>query len=158
MVVNVPESLISLVHLALDIYVVFDPFPDYEIPAKISEIGKEASETTGTFPVTLAMDQPPGIKILPGMVGNARSRGKPPEGLRTLEIPNAATFTTGIDGVTFVWTINEQAKTVSKRKVKTGLLTDSGVQILDGLKAGEWIAVAGVHFLKDGQKIRIMQR
>jgi RND family efflux transporter MFP subunit len=160
MVVDIPENLISLVDRSAEVHVVFDQFPDHKISAKISEVGTEASETTRTFPVTLTMEQQQEFKILPGMVGRARGRTKSSDALRsgTLEIPNTATFTLGSDGATFVWTIDDESKIVSKREVKTGLLTDTGVQILHGLKSGEWIAVAGVHFLKDGQQVRIMQR
>jgi len=47
MIVNVPESLISLVPYAVDIKVTFDAFPGVQIPAEISEIGKEPSESVG---------------------------------------------------------------------------------------------------------------
>ena len=46
-----------------------DTYPDKEIAATIKEIGKEASKTTRTYPVTLLMDQPEGFKVLPGMAG-----------------------------------------------------------------------------------------
>ncbi len=55
-----------------------------------------------------------------------------------------------------LFSIDEQTKTVSKREVKTGELLDTGVSIEDGLKPGEWIATAGVHYLKDGQQVSIL--
>ncbi len=75
MVVDVPETLISYVHLVGEVEVIFDPFPDLDIPAMIKEIGSEASETTRTYPVTLIMDQPDGAVILPGMAGKASRQG-----------------------------------------------------------------------------------
>lgn len=45
---------------------------------------------------------------------------------------------------------------MSKRQVVTGALLDTGVAITDGLKPGEWIATAGVHYLKEGQQVKIM--
>src|SRR5262249_29879785 len=69
MVVNVPESLISLVPYAADIKVTFDAFPGIEIPAEISEIGKEPSETTRTYAVKLLVAPPQGVTIVPGMAG-----------------------------------------------------------------------------------------
>ncbi|MCK5286665.1 MAG: efflux RND transporter periplasmic adaptor subunit, partial [Thermodesulfovibrionia bacterium] len=71
-VVNIPENLISLAPKVKKVFVRFDAFPDREISGVIKEIGKEASKTTRTYPVTLIMDQPDDIKILPGMAGQAR--------------------------------------------------------------------------------------
>ena len=63
-VIDVPESMISLVPYVTDIACVFDAFPDKEIPAEVKEIGTEASTTTRTYPVNLIMAQPAGTTIL----------------------------------------------------------------------------------------------
>jgi RND family efflux transporter MFP subunit len=159
MVVNVPESMISLVPMVENIVVVFDPFPDRQIPAQIKEIGTEASAATRTYPVTLIMDQPDGIKILPGMAGKASGKplGKDMAAKAGVEVPLAATFSPAEIEKTYVWVIDEAAQTVHRREVETGELTDRGIKILDGLKPGEWIAKAGVHYLQEGQKIKILE-
>ena len=61
---------------ATNIEVVFDTYPDLNIPAEIKEIGTEASATTRTYPITLIMDQPEDVQVLPGMAGKAS--GEPP--------------------------------------------------------------------------------
>jgi RND family efflux transporter MFP subunit len=136
----------------------FDPFPDHEIDAQIKEIGKEASKATRTYPVTLIMDQPEDVKILPGMAGKA-TRAVALPGMQDqagIVIPDTAVFSPDDTGKTFVWVIDEQTKTVSKRDVKAGELLDSGISITAGLKPGEWIATAGVHYLQEGQQVRIL--
>ncbi len=159
MVVNIPESLISLAPHVEDIKVVFDPFPDTEIPAQIKEIGTEASATTRTYPVTLVMEQPEGIKILPGMAGKAS--GTPPKGMTQqsfgIEIPVSAIFTDEASGNTFVWVVDQNSSTVSKQQVEIGKIADRGIRILSGLKEGELIASAGVNYLFEGQKVKIQQ-
>ena len=159
MVVNIPESLISVAPYVENIKVVFDPFPDTEISAQIKEIGTEASTTTRTYPVTLIMEQPEGIKILPGMAGKAS--GTPPKNLAQqtfgIEIPIGAVFTDEASGNTFVWVIDETSSTVNKRQVEAGKLADRGIRIISGLKEGEWIATAGVHYLFEGQKVKLQQ-
>jgi RND family efflux transporter MFP subunit len=77
MVVNLPESLIALVPYAVDIKVTFDAFPGTEIPATVSEIGKEPSETTRTYTVKLLVTPPSGVTIVPGMAGRVRARPGP---------------------------------------------------------------------------------
>ncbi len=160
MVVNIPESLISLAPHVENIKVVFDSFPDTEISAQIKEIGTEASATTRTYPVTLIMDQPEGIKILPGMAGKAS--GTP--SLKSIahqtfgiEIPVSSIFTDEASGNTFVWVVDVAGPIVNKRPVEVGKIADRGIRVLSGLKEGEVIASAGVHYLFEGQKVKLQQ-
>ncbi len=162
MIVSIPENLISQADVlqAVDnpLRVRFDPFPDREIEAQIKEIGKEASKTTRTYPVTLIMDQPEDIKVLPGMAGKAtRAVEVPGEATQPgIIIPETALFSPDDSGKDFVWVIDAQSKKAAKREVKTDELLDTGISIKEGLKPGEWIATAGVHSLKEGQQVRIL--
>jgi RND family efflux transporter MFP subunit len=160
MVVDIPESLISIVPRAKDLVVAFDAFPDLEVPAQIKEIGTEASETTRTYPVTLIMEQPTGVRVLPGMAGKAYSKSPiaAAESGAGLEIPVSAVLTGAEAEKTYVWVIDESTLSVQKRAVTPGPLTDRGIKITAGLQPGEWIATAGVHSLKDGQKVRILEQ
>jgi RND family efflux transporter MFP subunit len=161
MIVNIPENMIShadyLKTAGKVLRVRFDPFPDREIEAQIKEIGKEASKTTRTYPVTLVMDQPEDIKILPGMAGSAASTAPPPgiQGQSEIVIPETSVFSPN-ENKTYVWTIDETSQKVSKREVKTGKLLSSGITIREGIEPGEWIATAGVNYLKEGQEVRIL--
>jgi RND family efflux transporter MFP subunit len=162
LIISIPENLISHADVLQDvdnpIRVRFDPFPDREIEAQIKEIGKEASKTTRTYPVTIIMDQPEDIKILPGMAGRAmRAIEIPGEATQAgVVIPETALFSPDDSGKDFVWVIDAQSKKAAKREVKTDELLDSGISIKEGLKPGEWIATAGVHSLKEGQEVRIL--
>jgi len=158
MVVQVPENLISKVSYIEDIMVTFDSFPDVTLAATIKEISNEASQTTRTYPVTLIMPQHDDIEILPGMAGNATGTLVMPgssEDLEQLVIPVDAVFTPDTEKQDHVWVINEQSGVVQLRKIKTSYLTKYGIQVTDGLQAGEWIAIAGVHTLRENQKVRI---
>jgi len=159
MVVDIPESMISAVPYVENITVSFDPFPGRKFPAKIKEIGGEASKTTRTYPVTLIIDQPDDLRILPGMAGIARGSAVPPETLihkTGYEIPVSAVFSDEVNNKSFVWLIDEKTKTVKRREVKTGRLTNRGITIIEGVETGDWIATAGVNYLEEGQQIRIM--
>ena len=156
MIVHIPENLISYAPGVTNIKATFDAFPDRPIPATIKEIGTEASRTTRTFPVTLIMKQPEDFKILPGMAG--RATAPPPQSLlaSALEIPVSAVFSPEEDGKSYVWVIDEGTKTVKRREVSIGELGDRGIQIISGLKSGEWIATAGVHYLTEGQQVTVL--
>ena len=162
MIVNIPENLIShadFLKKQKNVLVVnFDPFPDREIKAAIKEIGKEASKTTRTYPVTLIMDQPEDITILPGMAGKAASSiGR--EGSSTQKIvvvPETAVFSTGEDSKTYVWVLDDTSQKVNRREVTTGDLLDSGIVVRQGIVPGETIVTAGAHYLKEDQEVRIL--
>ena len=159
MIINIPENLISNAPYVTKVFVRFDAFPDHEIEATIKEIGREASQTTRTYPVTLIMDQPSDIKILPGMAGKTvRVEGDLSDQVTSagIEVPVSATFSPDESGKTFLWVINDQTKTVKRREIKIGRLTDRGITVQEGLKAGEWVATAGAHYLREGQQVRIL--
>jgi len=158
-VVNVPENLISHVPKVKKVFVRFDAFSDREIEGTIKEIGKEASKTTRTYPVTLIMDQPDGIKILPGMAGQARGDRESAVivGGEGIMVPVSAVFASDGEEQSYVWIIDEESGQISMRKVTRGGLSDDGIMIDEGLKPGEWVAIAGVHSLQEGQKVWIAQ-
>jgi RND family efflux transporter MFP subunit len=160
MVVDVPESLISEVPNVNDVVVLFDAFPDVQVPAVIKEIGSEASETTRTYPVTLAMDQPEGIEILPGMAGRATRSGAdtPGDGQVRIAVPAASVFSPTEGGSSFVWVVDEQAMTVQRREVEIESLTASGMSVRSGVEAGEWVVTAGVNSVVEGQKVRLLEK
>jgi RND family efflux transporter MFP subunit len=159
MIISIPENLIMLASTAENIEVIFDSFPDRKIPAEIKEIGKEASKTTRTYPVTLIMEQPDDINILPGMAGKAT--GHAPEDQSMIPkgrlVPVDAIFSPDDIDKTYVWIIDEKSKQVTKQEVTTGRLSNTGILITDGLETGVWIATAGVHNLREGMEVRILE-
>jgi multidrug efflux pump subunit AcrA (membrane-fusion protein) len=155
--VNVPENLISLEPYVDKVWVRFDAL-DIEVTAEIKEVGTEASQTTRTFPVNLIMDQPKGAKILPGMAGVARYTLNMPQDTKASEflIPVTAVFTDPDKQKSFVWLIDETALTISRHEIIPGKLTGRGLKV-QGLQPGQWIAVAGVELLREGQKVKILE-
>ena len=156
-IIDIPESMISLSPYVKNILVDFDAFPDRQIPAKIHEIGTEASQTTRTYPVTLIMEQPKDFTILPGMAAKATGEAHPPEEVMTqgFIIPVSSVFTSS-EKLTYVWVVDEQTMTVKRREVKTGEMRDQGIEIVNGLIKGEWVVTAGVNTLQEGQQASIL--
>jgi RND family efflux transporter MFP subunit len=159
MVIQIPESLISLVPDVTNIQVVFDAFAGRPVPARIQEISNEASQTTRTYPVTLIMAQPEDFKILPGMAG--RATGTLPAGtarsLRGFQVPASAVFSGDEPGAvdqSFVWIVDETQGTVGRRQVTAGPLSRFGIVITEGISAGELVVISGVNYLVEGQEVR----
>jgi RND family efflux transporter MFP subunit len=158
MIVNIPESLISSVPYVRDIRVRFAPFPDTQVPATIKEVGNEASRTTRTYPITLLMEQPEEVEILPGMAGEASGRLELPEDAQVsgVEVPIAAVFADDASDSeeSYVWVIDPESSSVSRRPVTPLGFSAIGVQV-QGVEPGERVVAAGVHSLREGQPVRI---
>jgi len=70
-------------------------------------------------------------------------------------IPYSALFE--INSVSSVWIYNPDTKSVSVRKVKLYEIRTNGTVIIsEGLTHGEIVITAGVHSLKDGEKVKIL--
>ncbi len=60
------------------------------------------------------------------------------------------------DGRTgYVWVIDDTTNTVSRRQVSLVEVTVGGIRV-QGVQRGEWVATAGVHYLTEGQQVRIL--
>ncbi len=154
--VFVPESMMALVGYVEEIRCEFDAFPGREVVAEVFEIGREADDLVRTFPITLVMDQPEGVRILPGMTGRAwvAQIRTPDEDESGYDLPPSA-IVEGVDGGRFVWLIDSGTGVVSRRGVETGAISPAGVRVR-GLEKGDLVATAGAAFLRDGQRVRIM--
>lgn len=157
MVIDVPESGMSLESYITAVTCRFDVFPDIELAATIKEVGSEASETTRTYPVTLIMDQPENVKVLPGMAGTATPHVElPSDGSEAeFEIPGSAVFT-GSDGARCVWLVDATNSTVKRTAIRPGQMTTRGLKV-GGLSLGQTVVTAGVHYLRDGQVVRVWE-
>lgn len=153
MVVNVSEHHIANLSYITNLEVVFDAFPDMRFNADIVEVGTEASTTTRTFPITLSMKQNPDRRVLAGMAGTAYITVEMPGTEQTnYVIPASALHGDPLENESMVWIVGEDDR-VSAKKVRVGRITRSGIEILEGLQAGDLIATAGAHVLAEGQQV-----
>ncbi len=158
MVINIPEDRINLAPYATDVRVRFDAFPNVEIPANIKEVGNEASSATRTYPVTLTMEPPAGVDVKPGMAGEATARVDLPDSRPAgIEIPTASIFSPDDmeGGKAFVWIVDDETQTVHRREVATGPITMRGGILVTGIEPEERVVIAGVSYLREGQKVRV---
>ncbi len=157
MVIDVPESMIADIPFVERVVVEFDAIPGKEYTATVKEIGAEASATTRTYPVTLLIDQPGEEEIYAGMAGYAFLFSSVTSEFNEegFLIPPSALVTGDELEKTYVWIVNPESMTVHKREVEKGRLTSQGMMITSGLSEGEWLVTAGVHYLYEGQQVRL---
>jgi len=121
----------------------------------------EADIQTQTFQVTFAMPQPDELRVLPGMTAevsvyivDGTTEGAPSG---EFLVPAEAVFASP-SGNPQVWVVDTGDLTVHSRDVRVGPVTGANsIRVLDGLEGGETIAVAAVHQLQEGTKIRLME-
>ena len=156
--VQLPSTLVANVERVVpsDAFISLDAVPDLRVPAEFLSISTQAKSSTQTFPARFKFTPPDEINILPGMSGSLHARLEimDEEGgaESQIKVPLGAIHSEA--GETFVWVVDTESFTVSKRSV----VVDNGIGdelvILSGLDEGETIAGAGASYLFDGMQIR----
>ncbi|MGY3570051.1 efflux RND transporter periplasmic adaptor subunit [Vibrio paucivorans] len=122
----------------------FDAFPEHSYPLTFQEIDTEADPKTGSYKVTMVMERPTDIGILPGMSGSVHAVV---DSAGATHIPKAALFE--VEGKQNVWRVTEEG-IVEQVEVE---LNDKR-QVLAGLNDGDRIIVSGVSGIESGIKVR----
>lgn len=153
-VVGVPETTVhSIVEGSLT-GVTFPTLPDETVQGRISFIGSAAG-TGNLFPIKVALIDPP-KNVLPGMTAEVTLRLWRDEGEGGYLIPLKAILPTKDPRAGYVFIYDPQSSTVRKSVVHTHGGQTNMVVVSDGLEAGDILAVAGVSFLADGLKVKLM--
>jgi len=105
---------------------------------------------TRTRRVRIALNDPPPSFHLGATVTAKPSTEQSP----TLRVPASAVLAK--DGTNSVWVVDLPASTVSLHQVD-GFVDEGGIRVTSGLARGARIVTAGIHSLKQGQKVRIEQ-
>jgi RND family efflux transporter MFP subunit len=127
--------------------------PGLRFPLQIREIAQRADPVTQTFAVRAAMRSPPDVNLLPGMTANVNVAYRRAGVLGSRLLVPITALLKDPSGEQVVWVIGTDGS-VSRRVVKVGTATGGRVEITDGLRPGDRIAVAGVRFLREGLKVR----
>ena len=136
-------------------FVTLPTFPDREFAARITEVAASADPVTRTFAARGRFDPPEDIVILPGMSATVTVRiDQEVAGLQdAVQIP-ANAVVGGNDGGSYVWKVDAATMTVGLAPVTVGQMSGSSITIVDGLVAGDRIAVSGVQQLAEGMQVR----
>ena len=154
--VAAPASLLSQISEGMKARVVFESLGKELHQAEVTELGAAATSGLTAFPVTLELDRDvPGA--LPGMSARVTFElglGENGEGILA---PASALSEDGRGR--FVYVVQKASQSlavVERRSVETGRIWPRGVEIVEGLREGERIVVAGVSELRPGMKVRIL--
>lgn len=145
---SVPEVDASSLQGGMKVFVTLDAYPDKVFEAKINRIYPELDTRMRTRTAEALLSESP--DLIPGMFARLKLF------LTTVEdavvVPGQAIRVTP-KGEHIAFIVNEEKAAL--RKIKTGIEEGGKIQVLEGLKPGEEVVVAGHEKLKDGQPVRI---
>lgn len=160
--VDIPEYLMATARnrRGTSYFVRFGASGDIEYPITVKEFSAQADIRTQTFQITFELEPPEEIDVLPGMTGQVvvvdKDRATRTE-VTDFAVPSFAVVADA-DGDPYVWVVDPESMTVSKRMVELGPVTgEDQIWITAGVSEGERIAVTGVHHLKEGMQVRLME-
>lgn len=148
--VAIPESDVSAIRNISQSRVIFAALDNKELIGKRYFLASQPSSAAMSYNLQLVLDNG-GFDILPGMFARANIVKAIYE--NAIGIPLYAVLSE--DEGQFVYLIeNNQAL---KRKVSTGFMAGWNIQVTEGLKEKDLVAIVGHRSLENGQKVQIVK-
>ena len=157
--VSIPEQMIENVYTGLEGKVLLNNQPDDPYDAIVSEVGSSAT-SANAYPVTAIINNAD-KRVRPGMTAELRLTFVDAEIQAAFLVPVHAFLPGAVKGDTVkgenhVYLFDAQASVVQKTAVRTKGLQGNHVIVSEGIAPGDILIVAGVSFLRDGQKVKPM--
>ncbi|WP_026354243.1 efflux RND transporter periplasmic adaptor subunit [Massilia niastensis] len=147
-VIGIPEDRVEALRQAGDVSVRLWADRGRAIPGKIREVSPMADPASRTYTVKVSIPARPEIRL--GMTATVQIASG--NGASSLRVPLSALVQN--QGATHVWVVENGA--VRLAKVAVAGQVDNDVLLGGGVQAGQSVVTAGVHLLKNGQKVRIL--
>lgn len=145
--VAVPESRVDSVKINDLVSIKLWASQDKRYQGKVREITPAATAATRAFDMRVAfLDADAHVKL--GMTAGVRFMHGDS---KSIIVPSSAV--TQYEGKDIVWVVDKNG-IVNPREVAIGAFAEYGVEVTNGLALDEMIAIAGVHTLVKGQKVK----
>jgi membrane fusion protein (multidrug efflux system) len=148
-ILNVPERELARLAVGQQARVSVDARPQQPTPGVVSRISPAVDAGSGTFRVTVALDNADGA-LKAGMFARVGVLVDRREG--TLLVPREAVVRRNQQASVFV----VRDGTAVQQVVETGYATDSAIEILAGVRVGEPVVTLGQGSLRDGAAVRVV--
>jgi RND family efflux transporter MFP subunit len=150
-VIDVADDLASALQIGMPLAVTLQLDPRVRADGKVREIAPQADSVTRTRRVRITLDAPPETFRL----GSTITTLIPGKSARGFLLPATAILAT--DGKSSVWLVDPATNSVTRREVLLVANNDGSVDVTSGIEAGARVVTAGVHHLREGQKVRLEQ-
>ena len=122
-----------------------------ELHGKVREIAPMADPSTRTYPARITvLDAPRSV----GLGMSATVTFVAPLATSVITLPLQSLFKDG--DATFVWLLDRNDMTVKRSPIKLANVSGNDVVIASGVAPGDTVVTAGVHLLKPGQKVKVL--
>lgn len=152
----IPETTIDRIQIDDTVTVTFPTLPGESTRGRISYIGSAAVQANA-FPVKVALLDP-SEKVKPGMTAEANFTIKVGNRKAGYRIPLQAILPAPEANQGYAFVYDPGNSTVKKTPIRFRGTEQKNTIVTDGLAPGDIIAVAGVSFLADGMKVKLMQQ
>lgn len=152
---NLPESLIGSVDQWTPVSIRFSAIPDEVFVGEVTEVAVASAAQSAAFPVVIKIvgDHPELRSGLAADVTFQFDSSDGPEGRVVLPVTAVIRDPNG----TFVYVAEPDGPgdeaVVRRRPVTLGELTQSGIEITEGLSTGDRVITAGISVIRDGQRV-----
>ncbi|MCG8306854.1 MAG: efflux RND transporter periplasmic adaptor subunit [Cytophagales bacterium] len=120
------------------------------VPVSVMNIAEKAGDN-GLYEVKFRLPNDQKIAVYPGMTAEISMHYR--QTGHGITIPANAVFNR--NNLTYVWIYSQTGQKVNKRQVRISSIETGGkIRITEGLKFGETIVAAGVHYLRENQKVQ----
>ena len=153
-VANIPEHLsATLTPAEIDsIYSTFSFSGDEQFPLTFRENSGEADRVAQSVEVSFAMPKSKQWNFLPGMTASVTIQLKK-SGIASVVLPAAAVISDPEQRL-FVWLVDNNTQTVSRRYVSVSQSQPNGVVVIEGLSEGDVLVTTGAATLSEGIRVR----
>lgn len=161
-VIKVPENLMVQggVETFNTVEVQFDGKADSWFSGTIKEYRAQSDPVTRTYDVSIALQSPEDLEILPGMTATVKAvfdaGNKDMASASICVIPLEAVFSES-DGRSYAWRVPTTGGNPEKVNIELGSIHNDGIEVKRGLQRGERIATAGVHSMTSEMQVRPMK-
>jgi len=151
-VFNVPAALMrDPSRLPTSVSVALADAPEIKATGQIREVAPEADPVTRTYLIKVTLDNPPpAMRLGATVIGTAIFAPH-----AAVSIP--ATSLVQLEGKPAVWVVDPGTKQVALRTVTVERYETTDVIIASGLKDGDTVVTAGVHALRPGQLVKLLE-
>ncbi len=156
---TVPEAFIGGLSEGHPAQVAFGALGDESFDALVTEVGTAATGAGGFTVIVRLAQGTNAAQVRPGMAAEVTFSVEGRSEVTGVLVPPQAV---GQDHQgRFVYVLNlsdaEEIATAERRSVETGSLTPEGLEIVNGITSGEFVATAGLKTLASGQQVRFLE-
>jgi RND family efflux transporter MFP subunit len=155
--VFIPENKINFININDKVKIKIFNKNNFLVDGIITEINSEANSITKTYKTKIKILNADN-NIKSGMSCEVIYNKSDYYNNNYFIIPIDSVFSGNDSEKNFVWKFNPVDSTVIKTEVKSEKIVSQGILIKQGLNQDDIIITAGIHFLSDGQKVKLIEK